>query len=74
MKTQINKAWGRWKKISVRAMEFQAKVILSILYFSLLFPLGLWYKYTHDILKQKKSKSMWSNWPHNSPELEINSM
>lgn len=59
----------KWKEISQRAMEFQAKVLLFIIYFTILAPIAIWFRMTHDVLAEKSVKSNWKIWLHNNKDL-----
>lgn len=74
MKNTISNAWKNWRKISQKAMEIQAKVLLGIIYFTILVPVGLWYRATHDILKNKPVTTNWQDWPHTNTDKEIKEM
>lgn len=70
----MHKIWKKWKIVANRAMEFQAKIILWVVYFTILAPLGLWYKFTHDILRQKRVQTNWQNWPHQNTLESVHKM
>jgi hypothetical protein len=64
MKENFSRFLIKWKAFANRAMVLQAKIILWVLYFTILAPIAFWYKKNHDVLKQKKVKSNWQNWEH----------
>ena len=70
----FTKFWKKWKKIAYKAMELQARIILFAVYFTILLPLGLWYKNTEDIFKTKNSTSNWRKWPYSETEKSITNM
>lgn len=74
MKQNISQLWKRWKEISRVAMEFQAKIILGIIYFTLLVPLGIWFRLTHDTLRQGNIKTNWQPWSFSDAENKIKEM
>lgn len=41
MKQNFAKFWKRWKELSARAAAFQGRILLMILFFTLLAPIGL---------------------------------
>ncbi|MBI3380297.1 hypothetical protein HY029_06105 [Candidatus Gottesmanbacteria bacterium] len=57
----IKSIWQKWKKIAHRIAVFQAQVILSIFYFTILLPFGIIFTFTKDKLGFKTLPvSTWS--------------
>jgi hypothetical protein len=71
MNKTISRLWQKWQRFSALAMEFQAKVILGLLYFTLFLPVGLWFKATHDVLRVGKLKTNWVPWPYGKTDDEL---
>lgn len=49
--------WKKWKELSIKAASFQGRVILTLLFFSILLPVGLYFQ----TKKNKKLRSLWNN-------------
>ncbi len=51
---KIKKIWNRWKKISKRIINFQSKILLTLIYFIFIPPTAIIMKFLSDPLKLKK--------------------
>ncbi len=47
--------WARWKAMSERVANVQARVLLSVFYFTLMAPFGLWQAFVSDRLALKRT-------------------
>lgn len=65
----MKKIWQNWKNISKKIGSFQTKIIFSIFYFCLIFPLGFILNFFKDFLKTKKNPE-WENFINNASNLE----
>lgn len=74
MKNNFNLFWKKWKTLADRALNLQAKIILWIFYHTLLLPVGLWFRLTHDVLNTKKDNSNWHEWQHKNAVDEVINM
>jgi hypothetical protein len=56
----IKKIWSLWKSFAQKVGNFQARIILSILYFLIVTPIGLFIRLFRDPLRLKeRSNSYW---------------
>lgn len=57
----IAKLWARWKPFAQRIGDFQARVILTVLYMIILAPYALFIRFIKDPLKMRQSagRSLW---------------
>lgn len=74
MRHVLTDAWKKWKSLSQAAVQLQARIILGITYFTLLIPLGLWFRHSHDILRKKNVTTNWLPWPHPDSDREMKKM
>jgi hypothetical protein len=53
--------WARWKAMSERVANVQARVLLSIFYFTLMAPFGVWQAFVSDrlVLRRPRGESFW---------------
>lgn len=59
--------WSKWMKIAHPIGNFQAQVILSVFYFVIISPLGIFFRFFSDPLSQRidtKKKSNFVKWEH----------
>ena len=59
--------WRKWLKIARIIGNFQGQVILSVFYFLLVWPLGIFFRFFSDPLnigKQKRARSNFEKWVH----------
>lgn len=58
----LKKAWGKWKVIAHHIGVFQSRLILTLFYFILLFPIGIIFGLFKDVLGIKaKYVTTWKN-------------
>lgn len=58
----LKRLWDAWKKIAHKIGTFQGKLLLTIFYFTILAPFGLFVKMFQDRLHLKKPVSGQSHW------------
>lgn len=64
--------WDKWKKIARRIGVFQSRVILTIFYFTFLFPFGVIFTLFKDMLRIKsKKQSTWVEKINQTNSLEL---
>ena len=51
--------WSKWKKLSIKAGDFQAKIVLTAFYFSALAPFAIIIKLFSNPLNIKKANPKW---------------
>ncbi len=70
MLENLKKLWAAWKRIAHRIGDFQARVLLTLIYAVLVLPFGLAIRLFSDPLKIKKRPAKWIDHPHNAIDLE----
>lgn len=51
-----------WMKLAAKSVEMQMSVILRIIYYLLMFPVGFWYRITGVINRCKNQRTNWQDW------------
>ena len=64
----LRKLWNRWKAFGQKLADFQARLILTLVYFIVVLPFGLLVRLLSDPLavKNKSRETMW--FPKNADE------
>jgi hypothetical protein len=57
LKDRASHGWGRWKELSQKAADFQARILLTVFYFTLMVPFGLVFGIVKDPLRIKRRPS-----------------
>jgi hypothetical protein len=57
MKGRASHGWGRWREMSQKAADVQARVLLTVFYFTMMLPFGLVFGLLKDPLKIKHRPS-----------------
>ena len=70
MLESLKKLWVAWKRIAHRIGDFQARVLLTLIYAVLVLPFGLAIRLFSDALKIKKRPAKWIEHPHDVIDLE----
>lgn len=72
MRTWLRKIWESWKEISVYIGDFQARLLLTIFYFTVALPFGVFVSLFGDPLKIRTTPqgTAWLNRPTGDIELE----
>ena len=66
----LRKLWAAWKRIAHRIGDFQARVLLTVIYALLILPFGLTIRLFSDPLKIKKRPAKWMDHPEDDIDLE----
>jgi hypothetical protein len=67
LSTGLKNVWDKWWRISGHAATFQAKVLFTLVYFTLLAPIGILIKLLGDPLKVSPTHSA-SAWEERPPQ------
>ena len=59
----VKAAWSAWKRVARKIGNFQARVLLTVLYSVVVLPFGLAARMFSDPLKIKHSPTGWSDVP-----------
>ena len=51
------RAWRRWKGLSREIADFQARVLLGLMYLTVVAPFALWYRMSSDPLRLRPASS-----------------
>ncbi|MFH1202708.1 MAG: SxtJ family membrane protein [Candidatus Omnitrophota bacterium] len=70
MKGNLKKIWQGWKKIAHKIGDFQARVILTILYFVLITPIALFMMF-FDPLRIKRRYVEWIIRPQDNAKVDL---
>jgi len=68
----LRSLWSEWKRVARHIGSFNARALITLVYFTLLAPFGLIYHYFADVLQVKHSPegSAWHNREMSDPDLE----
>ena len=68
----LRKIWIRWKVIAQKIGDFQARLILTLVYFIFVTPFGIFVRLLSDplVVKNKAHETMWSVKELDEPTLE----
>jgi len=61
----LRKLWAAWKRLAHRIGDFQARVILTVIYAILVLPFGLAVRWFSDPLRMKRRPDQWLKHPEN---------
>lgn len=69
----IRRIWAKWKTFAQAFADFQARVLLTLVYFIIVAPFGLWVRLLSDplTLNPQPQRSMW--FPKHTPEQTLES-
>ncbi len=70
MLNSLKKVWAAWKRIAHRIGDFQARVLLTLIYAVLVLPFGLAIRLFSDPLKIKQRSAKWIDHPQDVIDLE----
>jgi len=59
----LRKAWNAWKRVAQKIGNFQARVLLTIIYASLILPFGLLIRLFADPLRVRRRPEEWIEHP-----------
>jgi len=66
----LKRLWEGWKKIAHAIGNFQARILLTVIYGVLILPFGLIVRLFSDSLRTKKRPEAWLDYPPVSNEIE----
>ena len=66
----LKRLWEGWKKLAHKIGNFQARVLLTILYAILVLPFGLAVRLFADPLRIRKHAKEWLDYAQNTSEVE----
>ena len=69
VKGRASHGWGRWRELSQKAADFQARIVLTVFYFTLMAPFGIMFGLFKDPLRIK-SRPSGSYWIERKPTSE----
>lgn len=69
----LARLWGQWKRFAQKVGDFQARVLLTLLYFAILGPMGVVVRILKDPLRIKHAPkaSVWLPKPAENASLEV---
>jgi hypothetical protein len=70
MLQRLKKLWEAWKRIARVIGDFQARVLLTLIYAVLVLPFGLAIRLFSDPLDIKKRPAKWLEHPQEATDLE----
>jgi hypothetical protein len=65
----LKAAWGAWKRLARKIGDFQARVLLTVLYAVVVLPFGVLTRMFSDPLKLKKHPTSWTEVPPETHDL-----
>ena len=63
-------AWQSWKRIARKVGNFQARVLLTVFYATLMLPFGIAVRLLLDPLRIKKRPARWLDHPEEARDLQ----
>ena len=69
LKGRASHGWSRWRELSQKAADLQARVLLTVFYFTLMVPFGVVFGLVKDPLRIK-SRPSGSYWVERKPSSE----
>ena len=70
LKDRLKSLWQWWERFARKLGEFQARLILSLLYILIVLPMGLALRLFSDPLRLKKTAAHWQSKPGSPPCIE----
>ncbi len=64
----LRRLWQRWKKIAHVIGDFQARVLLTVIYAAIVLPFGVIFRAFADSLRIKRPPTHWLDYPHDSAD------
>ncbi|MFN8522503.1 MAG: hypothetical protein U0821_05285 [Chloroflexota bacterium] len=56
-KDRAGAGWKRWRELADRVANVQARILLTVFYFSIMVPIGLWQAFVSDRLRIRRAPS-----------------
>ena len=66
----LKRLWEAWKRLAHKIGNFQARVLLTVIYAVLVLPFGLMVRWLADPLRTKKPLAAWLERPQDSTTME----
>jgi hypothetical protein len=66
----VKRLWEAWKRLARRIGNFQARVVLTVVYCIFVLPFGLVVRWCADPLRIKRRPDAWLDHPNNPNDLE----
>ena len=66
----LKKVWEGYKRIARKIGDFQARVLLTLIYAVMVLPFGLVIRFFADSLRIKKQPTQWLDHPHEAMNIE----
>lgn len=67
----LKKIWKKWRALAFKIGTFQARVILTVFYFTILLPFSLGVTlFSQKMVKRKPKTTLWRQWTEKSDSLE----
>jgi hypothetical protein len=66
----LKRLWAAWKRIAHRIGDFQARVLLTVIYAVLVLPFGVMISFFSDSLHIKKRPTNWIDHPQENNDLK----
>ena len=67
---KLKKVWAGYKRIARKIGDFQARVLLTLIYAVLVLPFGLVIRFFADSLHIKKQPTQWLEHPREAMDIE----
>lgn len=62
--------WGAWKRLAPRIGDFQARVLLTLIYAVIVLPFGVGVRLFADPLRMKRRPERWLDHPEEPADLD----
>ena len=66
----LNRIWQSWKRAAHAIGTFQARILLTAFYATLVLPFGIFARLFSDALRIKRRPTRWLKHPDDAPDLE----
>lgn len=66
----LKRLWQGWKRIARVIGDFQARVLLTVIYAVVVLPFGVMFRLLSDALRIKQKPVEWLDYPHNSSDMD----
>jgi hypothetical protein len=66
----LKRLWEGWKKIAHVIGDFQARVLLTVIYAVVVLPFGVGFRLFSDALRIKQQPTKWLDYPHNASDMD----
>ena len=66
----LKRLWQGWKRIAHVIGDFQARVLLTVIYAAVVLPFGVVFRFFSDALRIKHKPTEWLDYPHNPSDMD----